>query len=341
MDKRYQVFVSSTYEDLQEERREVMQALLELDCIPAGMELFPAADESQWSVIKRVIEDCDYYILIVGGRYGSCGPDGTSYTEMEYRHALSIDKPIMAFLHKEPGDIPANKCEATDEGKKRLDAFKALVQGRMVKFWTNTGELGGVVSRSMLKLIKAKPAVGWVRADQLADKDASEIVKLRRRIDELESEVTQLSTSAPKGTEDLAQGEDAYKLKYTYLEFSGDKKKVMSVAISPTWNAIFAVIAPHMMNEASEVDLSEHLSSFFGRQIANHLPCDDPGLQFGHFSLDDEDFQTIKVQFKGLGLITQSVKKRKPDDEDTYWKLTPYGEQVMIRLRAIKRQVET
>ena len=41
-EKRYQVFVSSTYEDLQEERREVMQALLELDCIPAGMELFPA-----------------------------------------------------------------------------------------------------------------------------------------------------------------------------------------------------------------------------------------------------------------------------------------------------------
>ena len=35
MNKRYQVFVSSTFEDLQEERKEVMQALLELDCIPA------------------------------------------------------------------------------------------------------------------------------------------------------------------------------------------------------------------------------------------------------------------------------------------------------------------
>lgn len=83
MEKRYQVFVSSTYQDLQEERQEVMHALLELDCIPAGMELFPAANESQWSLIKRVIEDCDYYVLILGGRYGSCGPDGLSYTEME------------------------------------------------------------------------------------------------------------------------------------------------------------------------------------------------------------------------------------------------------------------
>lgn len=79
MNKKYQVFVSSTYEDLREERQEVMHALLELDCIPSGMELFPAADEAQWSLIKGVIDECDYYILILGGRYGglSSGKKGT------------------------------------------------------------------------------------------------------------------------------------------------------------------------------------------------------------------------------------------------------------------------
>ena len=55
MDRRYQVFVSSTYEDLHEERREVMQALLALDCIPTGMELFPAADDDSWTHIQRFI----------------------------------------------------------------------------------------------------------------------------------------------------------------------------------------------------------------------------------------------------------------------------------------------
>ena len=71
MDKRYQVFVSSTYEDLQEERREVMQALLKMNCIPTGMELFPAADDDSLTLIQRFISDCDYYIVIVGGRYGT------------------------------------------------------------------------------------------------------------------------------------------------------------------------------------------------------------------------------------------------------------------------------
>lgn len=71
MDTRYQVFVSSTFRDLQDERREVMQALLEMDCIPAGMEMFPAADEQAWQLITGVIDQSDYYALIVGGRYGS------------------------------------------------------------------------------------------------------------------------------------------------------------------------------------------------------------------------------------------------------------------------------
>ena len=53
--RKFSIFISSTYEDLQEERENVMDALLKLDLIPCGMELFPASNESQWSLIKRVI----------------------------------------------------------------------------------------------------------------------------------------------------------------------------------------------------------------------------------------------------------------------------------------------
>jgi hypothetical protein len=68
METKHQVFVSSTYRDLEEERRSVIHALLELDCIPSGMELFPATDEDAWSLIKEVIDGCDYYILVIGGK---------------------------------------------------------------------------------------------------------------------------------------------------------------------------------------------------------------------------------------------------------------------------------
>ena len=101
MERRYQVFVSSTYEDLREERQSVIQVLLELDCIPAGMELFPAATEEQWEFIKGVIDECDYYIVIVGGRYGSTDKAGLSYTEKEYDYAVDRGKPVIGFYHAE------------------------------------------------------------------------------------------------------------------------------------------------------------------------------------------------------------------------------------------------
>lgn len=118
-----------------------MQALLELDCIPAGMELFPASNEDQWTLIKRVIDDCDYYLLIIGGRYGSCNEEGIGYTEMEFRYALQTDKPIISFLHENPSSIPNGKSEQEPEKKKLLEDFRQLAQKRMTKYWTNPGPL--------------------------------------------------------------------------------------------------------------------------------------------------------------------------------------------------------
>jgi len=127
LEKRYQVFVSSTYADLKEERQRVLQALMELDCIPAGMELFPAADQEQFEFIKRVIDDCDYYLLIVGGRYGSVTPQGISYTEQEYDYALSRGLKVVALLHENPELIPLGKSEQDPELRLRLQSFREKV----------------------------------------------------------------------------------------------------------------------------------------------------------------------------------------------------------------------
>lgn len=45
MNKRYQIFISSTYEDLKEERQKVTQAILKLYHFPIGMEMFHADNE--------------------------------------------------------------------------------------------------------------------------------------------------------------------------------------------------------------------------------------------------------------------------------------------------------
>ena len=72
--KKLQIFVSSTYSDLISERQACVETILSLGHIPAGMELFAAGSESQLETIKRWIDNCDVYMLIVGGRYGSLEP---------------------------------------------------------------------------------------------------------------------------------------------------------------------------------------------------------------------------------------------------------------------------
>jgi Domain of unknown function (DUF4062) len=68
---KYQVFVSSTYRDLKDERDQVIKAILELGHMPVGMEMFSAAEEDQWQVIARKIDEADYYVLVLAHRYGS------------------------------------------------------------------------------------------------------------------------------------------------------------------------------------------------------------------------------------------------------------------------------
>lgn len=63
MYKRYQIFISSTFNDLKEERKVITQDILRKGYYPAGMEWFPGIDEEQFEYIKQVIDDSDYFRL--------------------------------------------------------------------------------------------------------------------------------------------------------------------------------------------------------------------------------------------------------------------------------------
>ena len=352
VDKRYQVFVSSTYDDLHAERQEVMQALLELDCMPAGMELFPAANDDQWTLIKRVIDDCDYYIVIIGGRYGSIGPSGLSYTQMEYEYAVSQDKPVIAFLHKEPGTLPANRTEQNEQGKKGLEAFRTIAQQKMCKFWLSPADLGSAVSRSLVKLIKTNPAVGWVKADLLPSKNTTEeILRLRQKIEDLQAQLVESKQASGVGTEHLAQGEDLVELGYSFSSRNpksyADRVKYTE-RMKTTWNEIFARLSPLLIDEASDTNLKRALDELVMQKTRDAMATvrkreREAGREIESLALDDNDFNTIKVQFLALRLIAKSTKRksRSVNDKATYWSLTPYGENAMVTLRAIPRVART
>lgn len=93
-----------------------------------------------------------------------------------------------------------------------------------------------------------------------------------------------------------------------------------------------------MINEATEETIKIALDAFIeDRNLARLNEHEKLKRHALHaFSLHREDFQTVKVQFRALGLIAKSEKARSVKDSDTYWTLTPYGDEVITRLRAIR-----
>lgn len=336
MEKKYQFFISSTYIDLVDERKEVIQALLELDCIPVGMELFPAANEDQWTLIKELIDTCDYYLLIVGGRYGSLNSKGISYTQMEYEYAVKKGIPVIAFTPANPEQIPVGKTDKDPEKTQKLENFLELVQQKMCKSYENAKDLGSVASRSIIKLIKKNPAIGWVRANQLTSAESNkEILELRKQVQDLEEKLYKQKNFAPPGTETLEQGEDKIELKYHYVQNTWESMVDSDDgSIEFSWDEVFSILSPLMVDEAPEESLRNEIVKTIREQIKekeNHRPS--------KIEVNGTDFQTIKVQLIALGLIEKSDKKRSIKDNDVYWKLTPFGENKMMSLKARKRSI--
>lgn len=323
MDKRYQVFVSSTFVDLKEERQAIMQTLMEMDCIPAGMELFPAADEEQMDFIKKIIDDCDYYLLVIGGRYGSTNSEGVSYTEKEYDYAIEKGIKVVALLHEDPDSIPIGKSERDPISQGRLASFRDKVSAnRLVKKWSRLDELPGLVSLSLSKTIKTYPAVGWVRGNAVANEAI--LTKLQQLQEENGSLKEQLAESQPSikiALEELAGLDESIVLHGTHYDYSHDEFH-WNTRIS--WRDIFAYISPYIDENLNQEQIKERLES----TLEKLLKVDAP-----RFYVDDQIFQTIKVQLRALNLIEIN---NKGEANIQYWSLTHKGLQLMFDLRTQK-----
>jgi len=205
--RKLQVFVSSTFTDLREERQAAVEAILSTGNIPAGMELFAAGDQSQMEVIKEWIRDSDVYLLILGGRYGSIESESKkSYTQLEYEYAVKIGKPHFAVVVSEEG--LALKVER--QGEKEVvelvypdkhEEFKRFVTGsKMVRFWDDLKDIKLSIHETLSNFSKREELVGWIRGDQVANNAllAEELARLGKANAELREYLSELEQELEK-----------------------------------------------------------------------------------------------------------------------------------------------
>ena len=176
--RKFSLFISSTYEDLKEERQALMGVALENGFIPVGMEQFHGAPADQWTVITKIIDECDFYLLVVGGRYGSIDESvNVSYTEKEYDYAKSKSIPVLVLIKNSSSITEDGKDAGNDkfdkyELMKRLDDFRAKVKndGNTVTFFGDLNGLKYEAGQSLKNAIEyADINAGWVRYKDVTD----------------------------------------------------------------------------------------------------------------------------------------------------------------------------
>lgn len=205
MSKKLQIFISSTYTDLLDERQAAVGAVLKAGHIPAGMELFSAGDRSQLQTIRSWIEQSDVYMLILGGRYGSIESEsGLSYTELEFDYAVELGKPLFAVVISDNG--LDNKLKSggaafiEKENSKLLVNFKAKVLSNITSFFDEPKDIRLAVHESLAEFSKNKNLVGWVQGNQVVDTQPmfEEIKKLSDENTTLRARLTELQRREEK-----------------------------------------------------------------------------------------------------------------------------------------------
>ena len=174
MKKKLQVFVSSTYTDLKDERQAAVAAILKAGHIPAGMELFTSGDKSQMKTIERWIDESDVYMLILGGRYGSIEKaTGISYTELEYDYAREQGKAMFSVvINAEALDGKVRTHGATHlerENPKELALFREKVLTNISSFFSDDKDVRLCVHESLAEFVESRDLKGWVSAEALDD----------------------------------------------------------------------------------------------------------------------------------------------------------------------------
>lgn len=325
MDKKFQVFVSSTYTDLVEERQDTLKSILDLGHIPSGMEGFFATDQEQLSYIKKIIDECDYYVLIVAGRYGSVDEQGISYTEREYDHAVAKGITVLAFFHSDIENLPKDKIDGDPSKCRRLELFREKVsRRRLVRYWKDRAQLRSDMIISLSKAIGEVPGVGWVRGNHVAnDTILAQLNEVRNEVDKLRLENKRIKDDLKPKIEDIAGLHEDFEISFSY--FSEATRRRPKSQINLTWSTIFGIIGPAFFSSEPPSKIGARLNERIAKLSGHSMVHLSPGI-----------VDTIKIQMELYGFMEIYSSGTVGGGRSEFMKLTDLGRRTLADIATIR-----
>jgi hypothetical protein len=326
MDKKYQVFISSTYMDMKAERQAAVQAVLDAGHIPAGMELFAASDEGQMQVIKQWIDESDIFMLVLGGRYGSIEPEsGKSYIQLEYEYAVVTNKPFFALCLSDAAindKIKLMGGEAIEKGdSKKLNDFRGMVRSKMCSDIEDVKDILIHTPKSIRQLAARRDLVGWVRSSEVPNISTlvDEISELRAQNEVLKKNQRNLpsglSAADANGDASSVDLKEMLTLKFSYRLYSGLTLQEKHDVWTGSYESVFVMIGPKLLDEPSDSAVQTYL---------NAMVAEKRNVQ--NLQVAESDYQLLKLKLVKLGAI-----ELRRDGPTINWILTGAGKSRLLQ----------
>lgn len=259
LDKRYQVFITTSGKEMQPERMVVSQTLIGMGFFSWGLE---QRTPLSTAFARRQIDDCDYVFLLLGSQYGEQSVSGVSYLQLEYIYAVTKQKPIIVFMHESPELRDESLQETRQELKDRFTEFRHQLQKEVEQVITfrTLRDLEIGIRSYMPQMLERYPVLGWVRPRS--------IQVLQDEIDQLKLQLAQAKTQQNQANEDpflslpRVTMTDLFGLDYRMHAYQDGNFKELNPIREMTWAEILKILAVEFAEAAPEEYFSKVLNQF-------------------------------------------------------------------------------
>ncbi len=331
IDKRYHVFISTTEADMHAERVVLSQTLVSQGFFSWGLE---QRTPLTTAFARRQIDDCDYFILMLGSRYGELSASGVSYMHLEYIYAVTKQKPILVLMYEAPESRADEFQDQTPEGKlKFLDFRRQLQRERdMVMTFRDLRDLEVAIRHTMPQFLTRYPAQGWIRPNQQQVQQLQdENEQLRQKLIQLEQQQPRPSSTAQRPMDlPQVQGHEEIAFDYKVHAYQDGNFRELRPQRKLSWNDLLMVIgpgfSPAMPEDSFAKILNDYLNSTALADVRDVMPR---AHAVARCQINIRALHMIKTQFKNNTWI---VPVGRDDRQRVLWELSAVGERQLSRL---------
>jgi len=280
--RKLQVYLASNYEVNGRDRYDVERELLRHGAFVSGLACREDADYD-WELARRIIDECDYFVCLLGDSYGPMSPNGLSFLHREFVHAQSQSKPVISFIKN------VHSAGTQSEEGRRLAGFQQIVSQQNYRLWHLRDELVSHVKVAIPGLL-AQAEGGWQKVSKA--EPAAPVSSLTKS---LKTASKVLSPSSKKATSSKStSSKSTVRLQMSAKVYQAGNNQLKEASVTERWDRIFGWVADRMTDDCSDDYLREIVEQQVADQVEQKLLLQNPDAH----AVDD--VRVNRVQFHRL-----------------------------------------